>query len=521
MLVLSNSLGTNMALWDEQMPALTARYRVLRYDTRGHGSSPVTTGPYSIAMLASDLLVLLDAFKIERAHFCGLSLGGMTGMWLGVHAAERIDRLVLANTAPRIGAADIWNARIDAVRRGGMQAIADSVLERWFTARFRARAPESVGRVGALLAATPPEGYVACCAAIRDADLWPRHRGHPLPDAGHRRDARSRHAGGRRQEDGRAHRRRALRRTRCGAYLERRSGRPLHRRVDHLSGRRQRMMRRARKTPCGQTRTLMLLCAVLCLPLLATAGTPASYPVRPIRIVVPYTPGTGIDILARVVGQQLAGRLKVAVVVDNRPGASGNIGTEAVSKAAADGYVLLMTSSTHVLNAALQPSVPYDPVKGFTPIGPTASASLALVVNPSLPARSVQELVALAKAEPGKLNYASPGNGTPHHLAMELFKRHFSVDITHVPYNGTAGAVTDLLGGQVQVMFLPVHVALPLVQSGRLRMLSAGGAQRSPATPDVPSLADEGVTWRWRTSSSRACSTAIRSSRSSPITWGE
>jgi tripartite-type tricarboxylate transporter receptor subunit TctC len=241
-------------------------------------------------------------------------------------------------------------------------------------------------------------------------------------------------------------------------------------------------------------RSLTLLCALLCLPLLATAGTPASYPVRPIRIVVPYTPGTGIDILARVVGQQLAGRLKVAVVVDNRPGASGNIGTEAVSKAPADGYVLLMTSSTHVLNAALQPSVPYDPVKGFTPIGPTASASLALVVNPSLPAHSVRELVALAKAEPGKLNYASPGNGTPHHLAMELFKRHFDVDITHVPYNGTAGAVTDLIGGQVQVMFLPVHVALPLVQSGRLRMLSAGGAQRSHATPDVPSLADEGVT---------------------------
>jgi tripartite-type tricarboxylate transporter receptor subunit TctC len=254
------------------------------------------------------------------------------------------------------------------------------------------------------------------------------------------------------------------------------------------------MMQGASRMPRGQTRSLTLLCAVLCLPLLATAGAPASYPVRPIRIVVPYTPGTGIDILARVVGQQLAGRLKVAVVVDNRPGASGNIGTEAVSKAAADGYVLLMTSSTHVLNAALQASVPYDPVKGFTPIGPTASASLALVVNPSLPVHSVRELVALAKAEPGKLNYASPGNGTPHHLAMELFKRHFSVDITHVPYNGTAGAVTDLLGGQVQVMFLPVHVALPLVQSGRLRMLSAGGAQRSPATPDVPSLADEGVT---------------------------
>jgi len=181
-------------------------------------------------------------------------------------------------------------------------------------------------------------------------------------------------------------------------------------------------------------------------------------------------------------------------VIDNRPGASGNIGTEAVVKAAPDGYTLLMNASTHVTNAALQASIPYDPVKSFTPIGPVAVGNLALVVNPSVPAKSVQELVALAKAQPGKLNYASPGSGTPHHLAMELFKLHFKVDLVHVPYKGTAGAVTDLLGGQVQVMFLPVHVALPQVQAGKLRMLTAGGAHRSPATPSVPSLADEGVT---------------------------
>jgi len=153
-----------------------------------------------------------------------------------------------------------------------------------------------------------------------------------------------------------------------------------------------------------------------------------------------------------------------------------------------------MTASTHVTNAAFQPSVPYDPAKSFTPIGPTAIGNLALVVHPSVPAKSVPELVALAKAEPGKLNYGSPGSGTPHHLAMELFKLHFNVDLTHVPYKGTAGAVQDLLGGRVQVMFLPVHVALAHVQAGKLRMLAAGGAKRSPVTPDVPSLADEGVT---------------------------
>lgn len=224
------------------------------------------------------------------------------------------------------------------------------------------------------------------------------------------------------------------------------------------------------------------------------ASAQAPYPNRSIRMVVPYTPGTGIDILARVLGQKLSEKFNVPVVVDNRPGASGNIGTEAATKATPDGYTLLMTASTHVTNVALQANVPYDPIKGFTPIGPTAIGSLALVVHPSLPARSVKELVALAKAQPGKLNYASPGSGTPHHLAMELFKQHFGVDMVHVPYKGTAGAVADLLGGQVQLMFLPVHVALPQVQSGKLRMLTAGGARRSPVTPEVPSLADEGIT---------------------------
>ncbi|HUH95191.1 MAG TPA: tripartite tricarboxylate transporter substrate binding protein [Casimicrobiaceae bacterium] len=240
-------------------------------------------------------------------------------------------------------------------------------------------------------------------------------------------------------------------------------------------------------------RARLALACLLLGSLMATAAW-AAYPDRPIRIIVPYTPGTGIDILARVLGEKLAQKFKVAVVVENKPGASGDIGTQTVSQAAPDGYTLLMQASTHVTNPALRGSVPYDPVKGFTPIGPTAIGSLALVVNPSVPAKSVQELVALAKREPGKLNYASPGSGTPHHLAMELFKQHFGVDIVHVPYKGSAGAVSDLLGGQVQLMFLPVHVALPHVKAGKLRMLAAGGAHRSPVTPDVPSLADEGLT---------------------------
>ena len=223
------------------------------------------------------------------------------------------------------------------------------------------------------------------------------------------------------------------------------------------------------------------------------AGTAqAQYPNRPIRIIVPFTPGTGIDILARVFAQKLQERTKNPVVVENRPGASGNIGTEAAAKAPPDGYTLLMTATTIVQSAVLHKSVPYDP-KGLTPIGLAAVGNLSLVAHPSLPARSVAELVALARSRPGQINYASPGSATPHHLAMELLKLHFGIQLVHVPYKGTAGAVTDILGGQVQLMFLPVHVALPLVQAGKLNMLGSGGARRSPVTPEVPSLAESGV----------------------------
>jgi 3-oxoadipate enol-lactonase len=172
-LVLSNSLGTSLAMWEPQLPALTRGLRVLRYDSRGHGGSPVAAHSYDLAQLGADVVGLLDALAIPRAHFCGLSMGGMVGMWLGVHAASRVDRLVLCNTAPCIGTAELWNTRIARVRAEGLGAIADSVLERWYTPAFRERAPDALARTRALLLATPDEGYAMACAAIRDADLWP------------------------------------------------------------------------------------------------------------------------------------------------------------------------------------------------------------------------------------------------------------------------------------------------------------------------------------------------------------
>jgi tripartite-type tricarboxylate transporter receptor subunit TctC len=233
-------------------------------------------------------------------------------------------------------------------------------------------------------------------------------------------------------------------------------------------------------------------CFVTVLLAMTTAATHAQepYPTRNVRVIVPFSPGTGIDILARTLGAKLGERWKTSVIVDNRPGASGNIGTEAVAKAAPDGYTLLMTASTIVTNRGFFKTMPYDAVKDFAPVMPLARGSLAFVTHPSLPVRSVREFVSLAKARPGEINYASPGNGTPHHLATELFKLRTGIDVKHIPYKATGPAVADILGGHVSVMFLPIHVALPHAHAKKLRLLAAGGSRRAAATPNVPSLAE-------------------------------
>jgi 3-oxoadipate enol-lactonase len=169
-LALSNSLGTNLSMWDPQIPALAQRFRVLRYDTRGHGQSSVTPGPYSITQLGRDVVGLLDAVGIDRPHFCGLSMGGVTGMWLGIYAPERINRLVLCNTAAKIGSPEMWNTRIDTVRTNGLNAVAETQAQRWFTPAFIAKAPDVIAATRQMIASTSAEGYAANCGAIRDMD---------------------------------------------------------------------------------------------------------------------------------------------------------------------------------------------------------------------------------------------------------------------------------------------------------------------------------------------------------------
>lgn len=214
---------------------------------------------------------------------------------------------------------------------------------------------------------------------------------------------------------------------------------------------------------------------------------------RAATLVVPFTASSGSDIIARIVGPRLATRWSRPVVVDNRPGASGTLGANAVVRAAPDGATLLMAINTYAMAPAMYKSLPYDPLKDLQPVTLLAQAGFALAVHPSVPAKDVASALAHFKKNAGSTSYASPGKGTPQHLAMELLKSHTGLDVLHVPYKGIAGALTDLMGNQVQVMFASVHSLLPHVRSGRLRLVAVTGNARNPLVPEVPTFIEQGI----------------------------
>ena len=217
------------------------------------------------------------------------------------------------------------------------------------------------------------------------------------------------------------------------------------------------------------------------------------YPARPVRMIVPYPPGGPTDVLARIVAVKLSEALGQAFAIDNKAGASGMIGAAEVAKAAPDGYTLLGNASIHVINPSLYPKSTFDAIADFTPVTQLAGVPLILVVNNDLPVKSVRELIAYAKANPGKLNFASSGNAAAQHLAGESFKIAADVQMQHVPYKGSAPALTDLIGGQVQLMFDSMPSAMPHVKAGKLRPLAVTTAKRSAAVPDLPTVAEAGV----------------------------
>jgi len=238
---------------------------------------------------------------------------------------------------------------------------------------------------------------------------------------------------------------------------------------------------------------LRYLIAVPLVLLGAQAALAESYPKKPITIVVPYPPGGPTDIVARVVGQKLGDRLGQQVIVDNRPGAGGNIGAALVARAAPDGYTLLLGTTAHAINPSVFPALNYDILKDFSPVVLLTSLPLVVITNASVPAKNVQELVALAKSKQGQLTYASSGNGQSTHLAAELFKTMTGAPMTHVPYKGSAPALTDVAGGQVSVMFDTLLSAMPHIKSGRLKALAVTSAKRSASAPELPTVAESGV----------------------------
>lgn len=227
--------------------------------------------------------------------------------------------------------------------------------------------------------------------------------------------------------------------------------------------------------------------------LAATSALGQDYPAKSIRIIVPYAPGGGLDVVGRPIAQRLGEAYSQAVLLDNRPGAGTVIGTGMAAKSPADGYTLLLTLSALTIGPALNPKLPYDPVKDFAPIIWIGTTSYILSVHPSVPANNVKQLIALSKAKPGVFNYSSPGQGTDPHMAAELFKLMTGVNWTHIPYNGGGPAATALMGGQVDLHFLPTSVGMPFVTAGKVKALAVSTAQRSRLLPDLPTIAESGV----------------------------
>ena len=231
--------------------------------------------------------------------------------------------------------------------------------------------------------------------------------------------------------------------------------------------------------------------ALATLPLAAHAQ--ASYPDKPVRFIVPYPPGGGTDVIARIVQEKFAQALAQPVLIENRGGAAGSLGTDIAAKSAADGYTVLFTLSSHTINPAIYAKLPFDTVKDFLPIGTVASLPQILVANPQFPANTVAELTALAKAKPGTLSFASVGNGSPGHLAGELYKLRTGTQLVHIPYRGGGPAVIDVMGGQVPLLWVSIPAAAQFVKTGKLKALAVSTTKRSAAFPDVPTMQEAGV----------------------------
>ena len=493
--------------WTPFVPAVARRYRVVRFDVRGTGKSgaPPAGSAWTADRLVQDALNVVDALGIAKVHWAGFESAGILGLIFAAAHPERVASIACFNTPFRSPESEETMRKLFACGYPTFEEAIDALgVERWMVKLCEAgvmidrgdpavmdwvvRQTQGISatiakewhgifrRTSGLLADAPgrvtaPVLLVAGAKHVHGCEP-------PLLDNLRKKIKNAPKSFTYRMSPSACNCwRRTLARKRISIF----SPVCVRRAVRFISGA---GMRNA------FLRTTWIMIA---LALSAMQAPAATFPTKPVRMIVPYAAGGGADIVGRLVAQRLGDGWGQTVMIDNRPGAGGNIGTEIVARAPADGYTLLVVGPNHTVNISLYSKIGYDPVKDFAPISVVTSAPYLLLVNPSVGVNTVADLTALAKARPGKVLYASAGNGTAGHLGMELIKTMAGIDIVHIPYKGSPPALTDLIAGQVSAAFDNVLSAAPHVKAGRLRAIAVSTAKRSTAVPEVPTVAESGL----------------------------
>jgi tripartite-type tricarboxylate transporter receptor subunit TctC/pimeloyl-ACP methyl ester carboxylesterase len=490
-LVLVHGVGSDLEDLDAVAAKVGSGFRILRYDLRGHGKSERVPGPYSLADFAADLAELMDHVGFETADIMGFSLGALITQRFALDFPHRARRLAMVSGVAGRTEAERTAVlrRLEALESTEPVSHADASVSRWFTDAFQAAHPEIVADRKRRIAANHKPSYAAAYRVLATSDLADElHRiAHPtlvmtgeFDQGSNPRMARLMHeriAGSELE---------ILPGLRHSILLE----------APELVGARLRafLMRPdgAERGSAGR-RTIVSGAAALLGLLSGRRAAAQSYPDRPIRLVVPFAPGGGTDLIARVIADGMSPALGQPVIVENRAGAGTVIGTDYVAKAAPDGYTLLYSGLGLTFQPGMSRRLPYDVLTDFTPISVTGRQPNILITGPSLRVSGVQDLVRRAKAEPGRLSFGTAGQGSGTHIASELLWQTLGVEMLHVPYRGTSPALNDLLGGRLDVMFTTISSVAGQVRTGGIPAIAVSGAARSPLLPAVPTIREGGV----------------------------
>ncbi len=484
-IVLIHGVGSDLEDLSAVAQALGDGFRILRHDLRGHGRSERLPGPYSLEDFALDLVELMDHVGFDRADVMGFSLGALIAQRFALGFPQRVRRVAMVSGVA--GRTEAERAavlkRLDALEANEPNSHATASASRWFTDDFRARHPEIVDSRLTRIAANHKPSYAAAYRVLATSDL---------ADELHHISAPALVMTGEFDQGSNPRMARLMHDRIAGSELQ------------ILPGLRHSILLEAPELVAGHLREFLTrpeapgrrAALAGAAALLGMAVLPAraqtAYPDRPVRLVVPFAPGGGTDIVARVIADAMTQSLGQPVVVENRGGAGTIIGTDYVAKAAPDGYTLLYSGLGLTFQPGMTRSLPYDVIRDFAPISVTGRQPNILIVAPNSPISSVQDLVRRAKAEPGRLTFGTAGQGSGTHIASEMLWRTLGVEMLHVPYRGTAPAMNDLLAGRVDVMFTTISSVASQVKADAVKAIGVSGAERSPLLPDVATIREQG-----------------------------